>query len=105
MILTVLVHKSIRGSDADASLYWLGRMLAGGDQPLYIARRLIRTAAEDIGLADPQALQVAVAAFQACHFLGMPECDCILAECVAYLAKAPKSVAVYSALKKVLLWL
>jgi putative ATPase len=91
------LHKSMRGSDPDAALYWLGRMLEGGDEPLYIARRLIRFASEDIGLADPQALVQAVAAYQACHFIGMPECNVILAQCVAYLAKAPKSNALYVA--------
>lgn len=91
------LHKSIRGSDADASLYWLGRLLEGGEDPLYIARRLVRAASEDIGLADNNALQIAVSAYQACSFIGMPECDCILAHCVVYLARAPKSVEVYKA--------
>lgn len=91
------LHKSMRGSDADASLYWLGRMLEAGDDPLYIARRLIRFASEDIGLADPQALVQAVSAYQAAHFIGMPECNVILAQAVAYLAKAPKSNALYVA--------
>eukprot|EP01083_Nonionella_stella_P091306 255270_1 len=95
------LHKSVRGSDADAALYWLGRMLEGGQTPLYIARRLIRMASEDIGLADPQALVQATAAFQACHMLGMPECDVVLAQATAYLALAPKSIAVYAALKAV----
>ncbi|XP_073003042.1 uncharacterized protein [Typha latifolia] len=92
------LHKSMRGSDADAAIYWLARMLEGGEQPLYIARRLIRFASEDVGLADPAALGHAVACYQACHFIGMPECDVCLAQCVAYLAQAPKSVAVYKAL-------
>lgn len=92
------LHKSIRGSDANASIYWLARMLEGGEQPLYIARRLVRCASEDVGLADPTALVQAVACYQACHFIGMPECNTILAQCVAYLALAPKSVAVYKAL-------
>ncbi len=74
------LHKSIRGSDADAALYWLARMLAGGEQPTYIARRLVRFASEDVGLADPTALPLAVATFDACHKLGMPECDVCLAQ-------------------------
>ncbi|XP_043688058.1 ATPase WRNIP1-like [Telopea speciosissima] len=92
------LHKSMRGSDADAAIYWLARMLEGGELPLYIARRLVRFASEDVGLADPLALNQAVACYQACHFLGMPECNVILAQCVAYLALAPKSVAVYKAI-------
>ncbi|OVA12754.1 Ubiquitin-associated domain/translation elongation factor EF-Ts [Macleaya cordata] len=92
------LHKSMRGSDADAAIYWLARMLEGGEEPLYIARRLIRFASEDVGLADPSALNQSVACYQACHFLGMPECNVILAQCVAYLSLAPKSVAVYQAL-------
>jgi putative ATPase len=88
----------MRGSDADASIYWLVRMLEGGEQPLYIARRLVRFASEDVGLADPLALNQAVACYQACHFLGMPECNVILAQCVAYLALAPKSISVYRAM-------
>ncbi|KAM5158484.1 ATPase WRNIP1 [Mantella aurantiaca] len=95
------LHKSMRGSDKNASLYWLGRMLEGGEDPLYVARRLVRFASEDIGLADPLALTQAVSAYQACHFIGMPECDVILAQCVMYLAQAPKSVAAYSAYSKV----
>ncbi|WCJ23202.1 Replication-associated recombination protein A [Euphorbia peplus] len=91
-------HKSMRGNDANASIYWLSRMLEGGEQPLYIARRLIRFASEDVGLADPLALNQAVACYQACHFLGMPECNVILAQCAAYLALAPKSIAVYRAI-------
>lgn len=91
------LHKSLRGSDANASLYWLGRMLESGDDPLYVARRLVRFASEDIGLADPQALVQAVAGYQAAHFLGMPECNVHLAQVVAYLAKAPKSNALYEA--------
>lgn len=93
------LHKSMRGSDADAAIYWLARMLEGGEEPLYIARRLIRFASEDVGLADPSALNQAVACYQACHFLGMPECNVILAQCVAYLALAPKSVSVYRAIE------
>ncbi|KAF9412017.1 Werner helicase interacting protein 1 [Podila epigama] len=91
------LHKSIRGSDVDASLYWLGRMLVAGEEPLYIARRLIRLASEDIGLADSSALPLAIATYQACQMIGMPECDVNLAHCVAYMAKAPKSVDVYKA--------
>jgi len=91
------LHKSMRGHDANAALYWLGRMLEAGEEPLYVARRLVRFASEDIGLADPQALVQAVTAYQACHMIGMPECNVILAQCVAYLAKAPKSNALYEA--------
>ncbi|KAL5741794.1 hypothetical protein ACOSP7_028526 [Xanthoceras sorbifolium] len=93
------LHKSMRGNDADAAIYWLARMLEGGEQPLYIARRLIRFASEDVGLADPLALNQAVSCYQACHFLGMPECNVILAQCAAYLALAPKSVSVYRAIE------
>lgn len=91
------LHKSMRGSDADAALYWLGRMLEAGEDPLYVARRLVRFASEDVGLADPNALPQAVAAYQASHMLGLPECNVILAQCVAYLARAPKSNALYEA--------
>lgn len=91
------LHKSMRNSDPDAAIYWMQRMLEGGENPLYIARRLIRFASEDIGMADSQALQVAVAAYQACHFNGMPECDVNLAHAVTYLAMAPKSNALYEA--------
>ncbi|MEK7516766.1 MAG: replication-associated recombination protein A [Patescibacteria group bacterium] len=91
------LHKSMRGSDADAALYWLGRMLEAGEDPLYVARRLIRFASEDIGLADPQALPQAVAAYHAAHCVGMPECSVNLAQAVAYLARAPKSNALYRA--------
>ncbi|XP_026169075.1 ATPase WRNIP1 isoform X1 [Mastacembelus armatus] len=91
------LHKSMRGSHENASLYWLGRMLEGGEDPLYVARRLVRFASEDIGMADPSALPQAVSAFQACHFIGMPECEVILAQCVVYLARAPKSVEIYRA--------
>lgn len=90
------LHKSVRNSDADAALYWLGRMLEAGEDPLYVARRLIRMASEDIGLADPQALGVAVAAMQAVHFVGMPEGNLALAQAAVYLALAPKSNALYS---------
>jgi len=89
------LHKSVRNSDPDAALYWLGRMLEAGEDPLYVARRLIRMASEDIGLADPKALEVAVAAMQAVHFVGMPEGDLALAEAAVYLALAPKSNALY----------
>lgn len=92
------LHKSMRGGDANAAIYWLARMLQGGEEPLYIARRLIRFASEDVGLADPLALNQAVSCYQACHFIGMPECNVILAQCVAYLALAPKSIAVYRAI-------
>ena len=91
------LHKSMRNSDPDAAIYWMCRMLEGGENPLYIARRLIRFASEDVGMADSQALQVAVAAYQACHFLGMPECDVHLTHAVVYLAMAPKSNALYTA--------
>ena len=94
------LHKTMRGSDVDASLYWLARMLERGDDPLYVARRLVRFASEDVGLADPQALQVAVAAQQAVHFLGLPEGALALAELTAYLALAPKSNAIYTAYKQ-----
>jgi putative ATPase len=95
------LHKSVRNSDPDAALYWLARMLAGGEDPLYIARRLIRMAVEDIGLADPQALSVAVAAKDAYDFLGSPEGELALAEAVIYLATAPKSNSVYKAFGEV----
>lgn len=94
------LHKSLRDGDPDASLYWLARMLAAGEDPLYIARRLIRVASEDIGNADPAALSVAVAAKEAYHFLGSPEGELALAQCVCYLATAPKSNAVYRAYDK-----
>nr|KAG5713110.1 hypothetical protein BaRGS_021904 [Batillaria attramentaria] len=94
------LHKSMRGSDDSAALYWLARMLEGGENPLYIARRLIRFASEDVGLADPLALNQAVAAYQGCHLIGMPECDVLLAQCVVYLSRAPKSVEVYKAYGK-----
>ncbi len=91
------LHKSLRGSDADAALYWLGRMLEAGEDPLYVARRLVRFASEDIGLADPNALVQAVTGYQAAHFIGLPECNVILAQVVVYLAQAPKSNALYEA--------
>ncbi len=92
------LHKSIRGSDPDAALYWLARMLVGGEQPLYIARRLVRAAIEDVGLADPQAVVQAIAAKDVYDFLGSPEGELALAQCVLYLASAPKSNAVYVAM-------
>ncbi len=95
------LHKSVRGGNADAALYWLARMLEAGEDPLYVARRLIRMAVEDIGLADPKALEQAVACYQGCHFIGMPECNIILAQCVVYLARAKKSVEVYQAYGRV----
>jgi putative ATPase len=91
------LHKCVRDSDPDAAIYWLGRMLEGGEDPLYIARRVVRMAVEDIGLADPQALPLCMAAQQAVHFLGQPEGDLALAQAVVYLAQAPKSNAVYRA--------
>jgi len=91
------LHKAVRGSDVEGSLYWLARMLAGGQDPLYIARRLVRMAAEDIGLADPRALSLALAAKDAYHFLGSPEGELALAEATIYLATAPKSNRVYEA--------
>ena len=94
------LHKSMRNSDPDAAIYWLCRMLDGGEEPLYIARRLVRFASEDVGMADSQALGVAVAAYQACHFLGMPECDVHLTHAVTYLSMAPKSNALYRACER-----
>ena len=91
------LHKSMRNSDPDAAVYWLSRMLEAGEDPLYVARRLIRFASEDVGMADSRALEVAVAAYQACHFLGMPECSVHLTHCVVYLSLAPKSNALYKA--------
>jgi putative ATPase len=91
------LHKAIRGSDPDAALYWLARMLDGGEDPLYLARRLVRMASEDIGLADPRALSVAIAARDAYHFLGSPEGELALAEAAIYLATAPKSNRTYTA--------
>ena len=95
------LHKSLRGSDPDASLYWLARMLEAGEDPLYIARRLVRFASEDVGMADPQALVVAMAAQQAVHFIGMPEGNLALAESAVYLATAPKSNSLYQAYSRV----
>ncbi|RYG25851.1 replication-associated recombination protein A [bacterium] len=93
------LHKCVRDSDPDASLYWLARMLEGGEDPMYLARRIVRMATEDIGLGDPRALQLCVAAQQAVHFIGMPEGGLALAEAIVYLALAPKSNAVYTAYK------
>jgi len=95
------LHKSLRGSDPDASLYWLGRMIEAGEDPLYIVRRLIRFASEDVGMADPQALLVCVAAQQAVHFVGLPEANLALAQAVVHLATAPKSNALYEAYSRV----
>lgn len=91
------LHKSMRNSDPDAAVYWLARMLEAGEDPLYVARRVVRFASEDIGLADPRALELAVAAYQACHFIGMPECTVHLTQAVVYLSMAPKSNALYVA--------
>jgi len=94
------LHKSVRGSDPDATLYWLARMLEGGEDGLYLARRLVQMASEDIGLADPQALAVAMAARDSYHFLGPPEGELALAEAALYLATAPKSNRTYVAWKR-----
>jgi putative ATPase len=94
------LHKSVRGSDENATLYWLARMLEGGENPLYVARRLIRIASEDVGLAAPELLPMAVSAYQAAHFVGMPECDVVLAHVATMLARAPKSIEVYAAYKR-----
>lgn len=91
------LHKSMRNSDPDAAVYWMARMLEGGEDPLYIARRVTRFASEDIGMADPRALEIAVAAYQACHFIGMPECTVHLTQAVVYMSLAPKSNALYAA--------
>ena len=94
------LHKSMRGSDANASLYWLARMLEAGEEPLYIARRIIRFASEDIGMANSKALEQAVSAYQTCHFIGMPECEIALAQAVVYMAKCKKSNELYIAYGK-----
>lgn len=94
------LHKSMRGSDPDAALYWLARMIEAGEDPLYIARRLIRFASEDVGLANSKALEQAVAAYQACHFIGLPECNVILSQVVVYMAKCKKSNDLYMAYEK-----
>jgi putative ATPase len=91
------LHKSMRNSDVDAAIYWLARMLEAGEDPLYVARRLVRFASEDVGMADSRALEIAVAAYQASHYNGMPECNVNLAHAVAYLALAPKSNALDAA--------
>ena len=91
------LHKSMRNSDPDAAVYWLARMLEAGEDPLYVARRLVRFASEDVGLADPRALELCVAAYQACHFIGMPECSVHLTQAVVYLSVSPKSNALYTA--------
>lgn len=91
------LHKSMRNSDPDASIYWLARMLEAGEDPLYIARRIVRFASEDVGLADPRAIDMAVSVYNACHFLGMPECNVHLTEAVVYMALAPKSNSLYVA--------
>ncbi|XP_033104616.1 ATPase WRNIP1-like [Anneissia japonica] len=93
--------KSMRGSDANAALYWLGRMMLGGEDPLFVARRLVAFASEDVGLADAQALPLAVATYTACHYNGMPECQVNLSHCVVYLARAPKSTESYAAYNRV----
>ncbi len=93
------LHKSLRGSDVDASLYWLARMLVGGEDPRYIARRLVRFASEDVGMADPNALPHSIAAWEAYERIGSPESELAIAQCVIYLATAPKSNAVYNAMK------
>jgi putative ATPase len=98
--LVSALHKSVRGSDPDAALYWLARMLAGGEDPLYIARRVVRMAIEDVGLADPQAVVQALAAKDAFDFLGAPEGELAIAQAVVYIATAPKSTAAYSAFKR-----
>lgn len=94
------LHKSMRNSDCDAAVYWLARMLEGGEDPLYIARRIIRFASEDVGLADPRALDMAVTVYNACHYIGMPECSVNLTQAVVYLSLAPKSNALYKAYTK-----
>ncbi|MBO5535554.1 MAG: replication-associated recombination protein A [Clostridia bacterium] len=91
------LHKSMRNSDPDAAVYWLARMLEAGEDPLYVARRLVRFASEDVGLADPRAIEQAVACYQACHFLGMPECSVHLTQAVVYLSLSPKSNSLYVA--------
>ncbi|KAI4478986.1 hypothetical protein M0804_011448 [Polistes exclamans] len=93
------LHKAVRASDENASLYWLTRMIEGGEDPVYIARRLVRMASEDVGLADPKALNIAVHTMSACKMIGMPECDVLLAQCTIYLARAPKSRLMEDALR------
>ena len=91
------LHKSMRNSDPDAALYWLARMLEAGEDPLYVARRVVRFASEDVGMADPKAVELAVSCYQACHYIGMPECSVHLAQAVTYLSLCPKSNSVYMA--------
>ncbi len=91
------LHKSMRNSDPDAAVYWLARMLEAGEDPLYVARRVLRFASEDVGLADPRAIEIALAAYQACHYIGMPECSVHLTQAVVYVSLAPKSNALYMA--------
>lgn len=91
------LHKSMRNSDPDAAVYWLARMLEAGEDPLYIARRMVRFASEDVGLSDPRALEITVAAYQACHFIGVPECSVHLTQAAVYLSLAPKSNSLYVA--------
>lgn len=98
--LISVLHKSIRNSDVDAAVYWVNRMIEGGEDPLYIARRLIRFASKDVGLADTNSLNVAINTFQACKYIGLPECGVHLTECVIYLACTPKSNSVYVAQEK-----
>ncbi|MDR2416600.1 MAG: replication-associated recombination protein A [Holosporales bacterium] len=102
--LISVLHKSLRGSDVNAALYWMARMLEGGEDPLYILRRLVRFASEDVGLADPQALSQAISAVESYRFLGSPEGDLVIAQLVVYLATAPKSVSVYKAFKAARKW-
>ncbi len=94
------LHKSMRNSDPDAAVYWLARMLEAGEDPIYIARRVTRFASEDVGLADPRALEISVAAYEACHLIGMPECSVHLTQAVVYMSLAPKSNALYAAYEK-----
>ena len=89
------LHKSMRNSDTQAAIYWLARMLEAGEDALYIARRLVRFASEDVGMADSRALEICIAAYQACHYIGMPECSVHLTHAVTYLSLAPKSNALY----------
>ena len=91
------LHKSMRNSDVQAAVYWLARMLEAGEDPLYVARRLVRFASEDVGMADSRALEICVAAYQAAHYIGMPECSVHLTHAVTYLSLAPKSNALYTA--------
>ena len=95
------LHKSMRGGDADAALYWLGRMLEAGEDPLFVARRLVRFASEDVGLGNSFALPQAIAAYQACQYIGMPECSVNLAQAVVYLTRSKKSNVLYTASAKV----